>query len=69
MPLLHKQSLESFSWNGTDYTTTQLVQESLKMDVLQIKLLNLTVTPKPGCVTTQTICSGNLSLGMVLIIK
>jgi hypothetical protein len=28
---------ESFSWNGTDYTTTKLVQESLKMAVLLIK--------------------------------
>jgi hypothetical protein len=54
MPLLHKQSAleESFSWNGTDYTTTagtRILQNGCTAD----QVLNLTVTAKPTKVSTQ----------------
>jgi hypothetical protein len=64
MPLLHKQSvLESFSWNGTDYTTTQAGTRILQNGCTADQVLNLTVTPKPAdAVTTQTICSRSFSL-------
>jgi hypothetical protein len=70
MPLLHKQSvLESFSWNGTDYTTNQAGTRILQNGCTADQVLNLTVTPKPAdAVTTQTICSRSFS-GMVLIIQ
>jgi hypothetical protein len=52
---------ESFSWNGTDYTTTQAGTSRYGCTADQV--LNLTVTPKPAdAVTTQTICSGNFPL-------
>jgi hypothetical protein len=62
MPLLHKQSvLESlFSWNGTDYTTTQAGTRILQNGCTADQVLNLTVTQNHA-VTTQTICSGGLS--------
>jgi hypothetical protein len=42
MPLL-QTIWRSFSWNGTDYTTTQAGTKTFKTDVLLIKYL-LTVT-------------------------
>jgi hypothetical protein len=48
---------------------TQVEQESFKLDVLLIKYWTW-LNPKPAdAVTTQTICSESLSLGMVLIIQ
>jgi hypothetical protein len=57
---------ESFSWNGTDYTT-KLVQESKWMPADQV--LNLTVTPKPVMLLLHKQSVRKLSLGMVLIIQ
>jgi hypothetical protein len=56
MPLLRKQSVlrESFSWNGTDYTTNQA--EFLQNMDAAWSVLNLTVTPKPAdAVPTQSV--------------
>ena len=50
---------ESYTWNGTVYTTNQSGTTITNDDCTANQVLNLTVTPKPAAiVTNKTICSG-----------
>jgi hypothetical protein len=60
--VLRKQSVLSFPWNGTDYTTTQAGTRIAKDGCTADQVLNLTVTPKPAdALLHKTICSWRVS--------